>query len=141
MIRFRAIAALALTFSAIVPASADPMAMDRSLQVNGLDTVCTGIGETKDDPRWKAYPIRIEFSNGGAQYLSGATVKISQGANVIATLDCPGAWVLLKGTPGEYRVDASVDGSPAKPVNAPFRMGDGAQKRIVLRFPDVQPNR
>jgi len=140
MTRFHGIAALAVAFSVVVPAIADPMAMDRPVPVNGLDTVCTGIGEIKNDPRWKAYPIRIEFSNGAAQYLSGATVKISQGTNVIATLDCPGAWVLLKGTPGEYRVDATIDGSQAKPVSAPFKMGEGAQKRIVLRFPDFQPN-
>jgi hypothetical protein len=114
--------------------------MDRPVQLNGLDTVCTGIGESKDDPLWKSYPIRIEFSNGGAQYLAGATVSVSQGKNLIAEMDCPGAWVLLKGTPGSYRVTASIDGSQGKPVNAPFKMGRGAQKRIVLRFPDFQPN-
>lgn len=121
-------------------ALADSAPMDKPVQMNGLETVCTGVGETKDDPQWLAYPVRIEFSNGGAQYLSGATVKITQGSNVVASLDCAGAWVLLKGAPGNYRVDASIDGSSARPVTAPFRMGSGAQKRIVLRFPDFQPN-
>src|SRR6185312_5167656 len=114
---FASLAILALA-AASGPAVADPMAMDTPVQMNGLETVCTGVGETKDDPKWLAYPVRIEFSNGGAQYLSGATVKITQGANVVASLECAGAWVLLKGTPGNYRVDASIDGSTAKPVTA-----------------------
>ena len=140
MLRFQGVATLVLVSAVFTPALADPLPMDRPVQMNGLETVCTGIGESKDDPRWKDYPIRIEFSNGGAQYLSGAAVKISHGANPVVSFDCPGAWVLLKGAPGDYRVDASIDGSQAKPVSAPFKMGDGAQKRIVLRFPDFQPN-
>jgi hypothetical protein len=121
-------------------ALADPAPMDTPVQMNGLETVCTGVGETKDDPKWLAYPIRIEFSNGGAQYLSGATVRISRGSDTVGSLDCPGAWVLLKGAPGEYRVDVTIDNSSANAVNASFRMGTGGQKRIVLRFPDFQPN-
>ncbi|MGZ5932558.1 MAG: hypothetical protein ACXWLD_06010 [Rhizomicrobium sp.] len=140
MLKFQGIATLVLISAVFTPALADPLPMDRPVQMNGLETVCTGIGESKDDARWKVYPIRIEFSNGGAQYLSGATVKISHGASPVVSFDCPGAWVLLKGSPGDYRVDASIDGSQAKPVSAPFKMGDGAQKRIVLRFPDFQPN-
>jgi hypothetical protein len=132
--------AMLVLLGATTAAVADSMPMDKPVQMNGLETVCTGVGETKDDPQWLSYPIRIEFSNGGAQYLSGATVKISEGANTVASLDCAGAWVLLKGAPGNYRVDASIDGSSARPVTAPFHMGAGGQKRIVLRFPDFQPN-
>jgi hypothetical protein len=140
MLKIHGIAITVLASAVLAPAFGDPLPMDRPIQMNGLEAVCTGIGETKDDPRWKTYPIRIEFSNGAAQYLSGATVKISHGSDAITTLDCPGAWVLLKGAPGDYRVDATIDGSQAKPVTAPFKMGTGAQKRIVLRFPDFQPN-
>lgn len=140
MLRSHTFATFILAAAVITPALADPVPMDRPIQMNGLETVCTGIGEIKNDPRWKAYPIRIEFSNAAAQYLSGATVKITQGSNSLASFDCPGAWVLLKGAPGDYRVDATIDGSQAKPVSAPFKMGSGAQKRIVLRFSDLQPN-
>lgn len=138
MVKNYAIAGLLVAMSA--PALAGAMPMDQPVQVNGLDTVCTGIGESKDDPRWLTYPIRIEFSNGGAQYLSGATVKLSRGGKTVGELDCPGAWVLLKGTPGIYRIDASIDNSNAKPVNVSITMGSGKQKRVVLRFPDFQPN-
>ena len=140
MRKIHSVAILVLAAFASAPAFADYMAMDRPVQMNGLETVCTGIGETKDDPQWLAYPIRIEFSNGGAQYLSGATVRISRGADTIGSLDCPGAWVLLRGAPGNYRVDVTIDSSSARAVNASFRMGSGGQKRVVLRFPDFQPN-
>jgi hypothetical protein len=136
---FASLAILALA-AASGPALADPMAMDTPVQMTGLETVCTGVGETKDDPKWLSYPVRIEFSNGGAQYLSGATVRISHGAETVGSLDCPGAWVLLRGAPGEYRVDVTIDNSSAKAVDASFRMRSGPQKRIVLRFPDFQPN-
>jgi len=138
MLKIHAVAGLALAIS--TPALAQSTPMDRPLQMNGLETVCTGIGESKDDPRWLAYPIRIEFSNGGAQYLSGATVKVSHGGTQVFQMDCPGAWVLVKGPAGAYRIDATIDDSTAKPVSATFTMGSGKQKRIILRFPDYKSN-
>ena len=77
------------------PASADPLPMDQEITVNGIQTVCTGIGSAEDDPRWKAYPIRVEFSNGGAQYLSGAHVTLTSGGKTLTAFDCSGAWVLF----------------------------------------------
>jgi hypothetical protein len=138
MKRFAAICGIALF--AATPALAQPMEMDRPVQMGDLTVACSGIGSAKDDPQWKDYPIRIEFSNGGAQYLSGAHVVLMRGAKTVADFDCPGAWVLLKGPAGPYRVDATIDNSQAKPVNAPFDLGAGAQKRVVLRFPDFQAN-
>lgn len=138
MQKFYAAGGLMLAMTA--PALGQSTPMDRPIQMNGMETVCTGIGESKDDTRWPTYPIRIEFSNGGAQYLSGATVKISRGGVQVFQMDCPGAWVLLKGPVGKYRVNALIDDSTAKPVSAPFTFGDGKQKRIVLRFPDYKSN-
>ena len=138
MLKFHAAAGLVLAMTA--PAFAQTTPMDRPIQMNGMETVCTGIGESKDDTRWPSYPIRIEFSNGGAQYLSGATVKISRGGTQVFEMDCPGAWVLLKGPAGNYQVNALIDDSTAKPVTAPFTLGGGTQKRIVLRFPDYKAN-
>ncbi len=135
---FAAICGVALFVT--TPALAGPMEMDRPVQMGDLTVACSGIGSAKDDPQWLTYPIRIEFSNGGAQYLSGAHVMLNRAGKTVADFDCPGAWVLLKGPAGAYRVDASIDGSQAKPVIAPFDMGTGAQKRVVLRFPDFQAN-
>jgi hypothetical protein len=122
------------------PANA-PMVMDAPITINGIETVCTGIGDSKDDPRWAAYPIRAEFSNGGAQYLSGAHVTLSSAGHApLAEFDCHGAWVLFKLAHGSYTVTASIEGSSAKPRSATFQPPATGQKRVVLQFPDFQPN-
>jgi hypothetical protein len=95
----------------------------------------TGVGETKDDPLRLAYPVRTILERRRTVSPRAQRIKIVQGSNVVASLDCAGAWVLLKGAPGNYRVDASSTGSLGQARPAPFRLGAGAQKRIVLRFP------
>src|SRR5215469_15324596 len=106
--------AAAFVLMQATPSLADPMPMDNPVTLNGIETVCTGIADSKDDPRWKAYPIRIEFSNGGAQYLAGAHVSLDEGGRMLTSLDCPASWVLFKLEPGTYTVTASMLGSQAK---------------------------
>ena len=120
--------------------AADPMPMDNPVTLNGIETVCTGIADSKDDPRWTTYPVRIEFSNGGAQYLAGAHVDLFEGSKQLTSLDCPASWVLFKLEPGTYKVTASILGSQAKPATATFSPPKSGQKRVVLRFPDFQAN-
>jgi hypothetical protein len=133
-------AAIMLAAALVAPTMPQPMAMDTPVAYGNLETVCTGVGSAKDDPAWSAYPVRIEFSNGGAQNLAGAHVTLSNGGNAVADLNCAGPWVLVKGAPGSYHVTASINGSTAKPATANFTLGRGAQKRVVLRFPDFQAN-
>jgi hypothetical protein len=124
-------------------ASADPMAMDTPVQVNGIETVCTGIGdEAQADPRWKTYPIRIEFSNDAAQYLSGAQVTLKDaGGKALASVDCAGPWVLFQLKPGKYSITATLTAQPGGvPRSASFSPPASGQKRVVLQFKTVQPN-
>jgi hypothetical protein len=136
-----AIAAVALgaTAGLIWPANADPLPMDQPITVNGIETACSGIGdEPKSDPRWAEYPIRVEFSNGGAQYLSGAHVTLSQGGKALATFDCSGAWVLFKNLkPGAtYKVAATMTDQPgAGEKSASFTPPSSGQKRVVIQYP------
>jgi hypothetical protein len=121
----------------IWPANADPMPMDQAIAMNGVQTVCTGIGDSaQTDPRWKAYPIRVEFSNGGAQYLSGAHVTLSSGGKVLTSFDCSGAWVLFGVKPGSYKVEATITDQPgAGTRSATFSPPASGQKRVVIQFP------
>jgi hypothetical protein len=132
--------ALALLAGMRAPVLADPVQMDAPITVNGIDTVCTGIADSKDDPRWKSYPVRIEFSNGGQQYLAGAHVTLAKGRNVLAELDCQASWVLFRLPPGGYSVTATILGSSAKPRTAKFSPPRHGQKRVVLLFSDFQAN-
>lgn len=133
--------ALIIAQAITAPTLPQPMAMDTPVSYGGMQTVCTGVGSAKDDPQWASYPIRIEFSNDGAQYLSGAHVTVSNGGAQVADVNCSGPWLLLKGASGSYHVTATINGSDAKPASATFAMREsGPQKRVVLRFPDFQPN-
>ena len=122
------------------PAVADPLPMDKPATMNGVEAVCTGIGSAQDDPRWKAYPVRVEFSNGGAQYLAGAHVKLGSGTTELASFDCSGAWVLFRLKPGNYKVSATLTDQPGGGErSATFSPPASGQKRVVIQFP-VQPN-
>jgi opacity protein-like surface antigen len=117
------------------------MPLDTPTTIGGVDTVCTGIGqEAQNDPRWLGYPVRIEFSNGGAQYLSGAHVDLSTaGGRQLVSANCPGAWVLFRLTAGTYKVSAMLTGQPGGTSSATFSPPRSGQKRIVLDFA-VKPN-
>jgi hypothetical protein len=136
------LASSVFAFAAIgsMPAHADSMPMDNPVTINGIDTVCTGIADSKDDPRWKAYPVRVEFSNGGAQYLAGAHVTLDKDGKTLTSLDCPAAWVLFKLDPGNYSVTGSILGSSAKPRTVKFSPPAKGQRRVELQFPDFKAN-
>ena len=89
--------AILLAAAMTAPTMPQPMAMDTPVSFGNVQTVCTGVGSAKDDPQWTQYPIRIEFSNDGAQYLSGAHVTLSQGGQPVVVFFCVGFWVLMKG--------------------------------------------
>lgn len=123
------------------PAAADPLPMDNPIDLNGVETVCTGIGSAQDDPRWKTYPVRVEFSNGGAQYLAGAHVTLKKDGAPLASFDCSGAWVLFRVKPGSYTVSATLTDQPGSGErSATFSPPASGQKRVVIQFP-IQPNR
>ena len=138
MMMLHGAAAILMVAATTAPPVPQPMAMDTPVSFGGVQAVCTGVGSAKDDPQWLSYPIRIEFSNGGAQYLSGAHVMLSGVGS--ADLNCAGPWVLVKGSPGTYHVTATINGSQAKPASTTFDLRDGPQKRVELRFPDFQAN-
>ena len=132
------ICAAAVFFAlAAAPALAGPLPMDVPATLGSIETVCTGIGDAKDDPRWKAYPIRVEFSDAEAHYVAGAHVTLSgaDGANM-AELDCSGSWVLLRMPRGLYTVAARIGTQNA---TAKFDLPMTGQKRVVLRFPAATP--
>lgn len=136
-----ALAALGISALALAaPASArdEMMPWDTPVLVNGIDMVCTGIGEAQDDPRWKTYPLRVEFAGGDAQYLSRAEVVIArENGDVLATVKCPGAWLLLMVPPGKYQLTATLLRVQAAPQTIVASAPESGQVRAIIRFPDV----
>jgi hypothetical protein len=142
------LAGLALALFASAPAGADVLPpreasaagavtvpLDGEMVLGGVGVACTGIGGTKDDPKWLAYPVRLEFSNAQREYLIGATVTIAdaKGADIL-TATCGGPWLLLKlPDAAAYRVTAKLnDGKTSKPqmVKSPAK----GQTRVILVF-------
>ncbi|HEX3429832.1 MAG TPA: hypothetical protein VHT03_03015 [Rhizomicrobium sp.] len=117
------------------------MPMDTPTTIGGVETVCTGIGEQAQNPQWLAYPVRLDFSNGGAQYLSGAHVELaSASGRPILSLDCNGPIVLFRLEPGTYKVSASLMSQPGGgTASATFAAPRSGQKRVVLDF-SIKPN-
>jgi hypothetical protein len=129
-------AALAVMLPGFAAHAGSPMPMDVPISIDGTETVCTGIGdEAQNDPRWKAYPVRVEFSNKLMHYLSGAHVALKDGTGkTMATVDCAGAWVLFKLAPAKYVVEASLLWQKSETSSAAFDAPATGQKRVVLRF-------
>jgi hypothetical protein len=115
--------------------------MDRPVSIGSIQAVCTGVGEVSENgSRWLTFPIRLEFSNKGAQYLSGVHVDLSSGGGKpMGSLDCDGPWVLLGVLPGTYRVSATLLSQPGGgTASATFTTPTSGQKRVGLQFPLAQ---
>ena len=126
-----------------VSAKAGPIPMDNPISIDGVDTVCTGIGdEAQHDARWAAYNTRIEFSKGGQQYLSGAHVVLADShGKTLAALDCSGAWVLFKLSPGKYKVTATLTEQPGAGTKSTMISPPATgQKRFIIAFPHINAN-
>ena len=108
---------------------------DTPTTVNGVETVCTGVGSAKDDPRWSAYPIKIVLATTGGANLANAHVSLTRGGKEVAGLDCDAPWILFKPPAGSYTATATLIGGSGQSHNASFTTsGSGAQKEVTITF-------
>ena len=104
------------------------------VNAGGLEYVCTGVGSTKEDPRWGSYPIKLVFSNSAREFAAGVHVSISKGGQLVMEADCESPWLLIKAPEGEYTiVSAVIDG--ATRVGAKFTGGNRRQKVLNITLP------
>lgn len=135
-------AAMAVTLALASAAAADSatfMPSDTPVEINGYEMACTGIGdEAQSDPRWKAFPVRIEFAGGNAQYLADVEASIMDAAGKeLVRVRCDSPWILVKLDPAKYR----VQGTFRKLVKASnFVAPTKGQARIIVRFPEIVDN-
>src|ERR1700744_1281222 len=131
-------AAVSLFF--VTQATAAALPMDAPVKMGAVTAVCGGVGSDKDNGQWNAYPIKLEFSNGGAQFVSGENVKLTdQPGNQIAEFDCAGPWVLLQLPKGNYGAMATITGSTTS-RSVKFSPPATGQKRVEVQFPAVPAN-
>ena len=112
---------------------------DTPTTINGIDTVCTGVGSAKDDPRWKDYPVKIVLATTGGANLANAHISLIKDNKEVAGLDCDAPWILFKPPAGSYTATASLIGGGGS-AHASFTTGgSGAQKEVTLLFPKSEP--
>jgi hypothetical protein len=115
--------------------SLPPAPLDTPMTMRALEAVCTGIGEdSRNDPRWAAYPLKIEVVGRGGQFLGDTVVTVEKDDEALASINCGGPWVLVKLMPGSYSVKADVEGVSK---TARVTVTGKEQTRVVLRFEDA----
>jgi hypothetical protein len=104
------------------------------VDVRGVQAVCTGLDPaSRDDPRWEAYPLKLEFHDAAGRLVPFAEVAISdiKGQNIVS-VRCPAPWLLLGLPAGDYK--ASV----ASPQGADHALGfvvpREGQKSVMVRL-------
>src|SRR6516225_4078042 len=108
---------------------------DTPTTINGVEAVCTGVGSAKDDPRWKAYPVKIVLATTGGADLANANISLSQGGKEVAGLDCDAPWILFKPPAGKYTATATLIGGAGQSHSANVTTpGSGAQKEVTILF-------
>jgi hypothetical protein len=131
-------ALLASAFSTVAWAHhAVMMPVDTLTMVGDATAVCTGIGkDAREDPRWSAFPLRVEISGKDGQYLGDAIVEVKgAGLDEELTLRCTGPWVLVDLPAGKYTVTTAA-GHDGPMRTATVNVGT-SQKRLVMNFPNL----
>jgi hypothetical protein len=124
------------TASTVMMANQALAVQDTPSTINGVETVCTGVGSAKDDPRWSAYPVKIVLATGGGANLANAHITLTKGRRTVVETDCDAPWILFKTPPGSYTVTATLIGGSGQSHSANFgTKGSGRQKEITITFP------
>ena len=132
-----ALAALAAATTAAAQPTRVPL--DHERVVGGVGVACTGIGQTKNDPKWLAYNVRVEFADAQHNYLAGETATLlNNHGQELLEVSCEGPWVLLKLQPGmPYLVEGQVTPNGEAPTSSTVSPPSHGQTRVVLTFPSA----
>jgi len=130
------VAAASLGCAAALAEDVRKLPPDEPVVVNGLDLVCTGVGEdARNDPRWRDYSVRIEFANADAQYLSDAVLAVATAdGEQLFEVTCDSPWILANLEPGKYVLAATYEGIVKTEKFSAPKTGQG---RFVVRFPEI----
>lgn len=134
--RYFVMTAAAATLTTLVLAGEASAVQDTPVTINGVEAVCTGVGSAKDNPAWKAYPVKVVVATSGGADLANAHISLSQGGKEVAGLDCDAPWVLFKAPAGRYTATATLIGGSGASHSTNFSTsGSGAQKEVTITFP------
>ncbi len=116
------------------------VAQDQELSYQGTHYACTGVGESKEDPRWANYSTKLMFTTGGRAYVSFVQVKVEDAqGKVVLEVDCDAPWVVAQLPPGSYSIKATAERK--YPKSAKIQVGGGKQAELAIRFPEISGDR
>lgn len=113
-----------------------PTMANRVHVVNGVPFACTGVAETKSNPRWQQFPLRLVYAAGprGALLSDVRThIRDSRGATVLRVHCQSSPWLVARLQPGRYSVTATSARGTVR--RASFSVPARGQKRVIVRFP------
>ena len=114
---------------------------DTPTTINGVETVCTGVGSAKDDPRWSAYPVKVVIANTAGENVAAMQIALTANGKPVVQTTCDAPWILFKLSAGHYGVTATMATPPGTSRKADFTTsGSGAQKEVTIAFPAAAPN-
>ena len=126
-------AAAALASTAAL--AAEELTNNEPKAIDGIETVCDGISlNDRNDAKWRAYSLRMEFAGKGGQYLGGETVSL-KGDEIDVSVTCQGPWVLMKLPAGSYHISADVPDAGHKEMNV--RVPASGQAVAMFSFPNA----
>jgi hypothetical protein len=133
------LAAAALTLASAAQADPTAVPLNGQTTVGGVEVGCTGVGQSRHDPKWSAFPVRIDFAKPSGHFLADVEVTVSRAdGSAVADVSCPGPQVLFKLPAGSYRVEGRLTKSPnARPQTATVQAPASGQRVTTLRFPDA----
>lgn len=122
-------------------ARADPqrLRLDEEATVGGVGVACTGVGETRNLPKWGSYSVKLEFADPKGAYFADEEVTLagSKGPPVL-DVTCEGPWLLLKLPPRQaFKVEARLQQAGVAPQTAMVKAPTHGQATFVLHFPDA----
>lgn len=108
---------------------------DQVLTYDGIEYVCTGVAETRDDPRWQRYPLKLVFATEKGEYLADVSVKVEDASgNLALEADCDAPWLVADLPAGSYEVTATASGGHTETVSV--QVTGGKQVEATLRYPE-----
>src|ERR1051325_4385666 len=102
-----AVTAAGFGLSTFMMAEEAAAVQDTPTTINGVETVCTGVGSAKDDPRWSQYPVKIVLATTGGANLANAHVSLTKGGKEVAGPEFAVPMLLLESPAGTHNTTAA----------------------------------
>ena len=126
---------LASAFGIAPALSAETLIPDQPMMIDGIETVCTGTSlANRQDPKWRAYTLRVEFVGKGGQYLGDEQIRVT-GNEFDVTVQCQGPWMSMKLPSGTYHIAADVAAAGHMEMNV--RVPASGHRVVIMRFPNA----